>query len=326
MSYVLTDRNMTTETLHAVKIPSKHDTLCFCLPTVEPKTMRKLLLPSFERLKPIAEYITVAINFQKPYTECEMSEVVETLEKEGFRVRWRYSEYTFEKGAVPFNRIRNDCAELAPYAKLYALLDDDMTFEDGENPTVAEQYLGMALYMLTHPRCGIGIMDGKKPFSDGTKITPVPITRPFLTGRGLIFRPLKSRFTDTGILFPEDTLLLVGAGEEAVLAFSRLKFGFYIAAVSDTKAKHYENLDKETVGGGEQYGWADGAVVIRPDSCVTWQRFNGKKDDGYFDREQYFLAGGLAAEIEEVKEKYSQPIVPLEEGIRLLKKLKKGGR
>ncbi len=107
----------------------KNYKITFLLPTCEPDEMFKWLLPSLKNIQLAKDYINFAICFQPPYTENEITQVLEELANLGFEYKYFYKDYEVVRPYTPLLRMRNDCAMLYPDSLVYGLLDDDMSFE-----------------------------------------------------------------------------------------------------------------------------------------------------------------------------------------------------
>lgn len=238
---------------------NNHSILTLLLPTNEPETLRRFWLPSLDNLKEIAPIATIAINFQKPYTESDIEDIIDKIEQYGFNVVSTFNEYTIDgPGLVPFNKIRNDTAMLNSESLFYALTDDDFSYQGPSasvNKTAGHQYLDIIHYMLKHKNCGFTLIGGS--MIKAVPINHIGMTNPYTTfyavKKGYILRNMN----DHGFcIYPDDAIDMKGAGEEKIIAASRLALGYYPATLKCGRTHHYENWKKDGVkNGAEEYNW-----------------------------------------------------------------------
>lgn len=243
-----------------MKVIDQHNILTLLMPTNEPETLKRFWLPSLNNLTEIVPISTIAINFQYPYTEREVNDIVSQIESYGFRVKYQLRDkYNVEgKGMVPFNQIRHDTAMLNPDSLFYALTDDDFSYQGPSasvHKTAGAQYLDIIHYMLAHAECGFTLIGG--PMIKAVDINHIGLTNPYTTfyavKKGYILRNMK----DYGFcIYPDDAIDMKGAGEEKIIAASRLAEGLYPATMKCGRTHHYENWKKDGVkNGAEDYGW-----------------------------------------------------------------------
>lgn len=246
----------------------KHNIVGLILPTIEPYTMRKYFLSSLENLKEIAPIANVCINFQNPYTQEDVDEIVSKIESYGFKVYWQLREkYEVpKKGYVQFNKIRNDAVKLNPNSLIYVLTDDDFSYQgpSPKSPSAGVQYLRTIFYMLNHyEKCGCVLTGGSM-----YRYNPINTIGPtkdfnnewFITGKSLFLRSMR----DYGYeLFPEDSLELYGAKEECLLCASRINEGLFPAKFGNARIKHDENRnhDENIQPGYEEFGWLEDEII-----------------------------------------------------------------
>lgn len=233
--------------------------LTLLLPTNEPSTIRRFWLPSIDNIKEIAQIATIAINFQKPYSEDDIKDIVSEIRSKGFKVVYTFNEYTVDgPGLVPFNKIRNDTAMLNPNSMFYALTDDDFSYQGPSasvNKTAGHQYVDIIHYMIKHKNCGFVLIGG--PMIKAVPINHIGITNPSTTfyavKKGYILRNMSDHgFT----VYPDDAIDMKGAGEEKIIAASRLALGYYPATLKCGRTHHYENWKKDGINNGaKDYGW-----------------------------------------------------------------------
>lgn len=213
------------------------------LPTNDPMSIRKYLLPSLVNIKELIPYSTILVNYQKPYTEEEMRRVTNEIINLGFECRTRYSEYNVPAfGHIPMNAIREDTAALAPECKYFMFIDDDLSFRGSSAKmprTSGIQILQCLIYLLKYSNCGIMVLGGNliKKIKKDT-IAPIPYNRDYVTGRGLIF---KNHSPSQGLLVPREALQLYGSDEEKVAAAYRVSCGLYTAELPFVRIMHCEN-------------------------------------------------------------------------------------
>lgn len=101
--------------------------ITFLLPTCEPDSMFKWLLPTIKNFAPIKELIEFNVCFQPPYTDDQIDIIIEEFNKHSLQLNWFKQDYKVVRPQTPLIRMRNDCALLSPDAEFYCLLDDDMS-------------------------------------------------------------------------------------------------------------------------------------------------------------------------------------------------------
>lgn len=233
------------------------------LPTNNPSIMYKYLLSSIENIQVAKDYIEFLINFQSPYTEVEINDIVSKIRSYGIEVKYTYSTYEVKgKGLVPFNRIREDTTVLDKDCEYYMLLDDDMTFlgSSAKMPrTSGEQLLEALIYLKKNPKCGIFVCGGslikKIPLDT---IAPIDYNREYVTGRGLIFKNIGKN--EGWQLVPVEAHDLLGSDEEKVEAAARIARGYYVSEMPFVRINHYENQVSQRnkngkIPGSVMYNW-----------------------------------------------------------------------
>lgn len=242
--------------------------LGFLIPTNSPDTFKSLFLPSIDNLLSARKYVKFLINFQKPWTEDEISEVVSEIRGKGFSVDYRINSYSVEgKGLVPFNRIRNDAFLIDTSLDYYMITDDDMVFLP-ESPSLGrdagDQILEDIIFLDRHPEFGVIFHRGRSPLyryvsdsifgEDYKKISQC-------NEKGIVFRVIED---SDGVrrLFPEGSEDLLGSDEEKVLISYRLNTvneseGVYyqLAVHPYFRIRHWEHHGKVKDSGAKKYNW-----------------------------------------------------------------------
>ena len=245
---------------------AKNKLVVLALPTNEPSTAFKYLIPTLENLKDFSPYCTLAVNFQPPWTNNKISEFLSIAEKVGFECICNYKgTYSIpQKGWVPFNRIRYDAAKLVPDAFSYFLLDDDFTFEKFRpSQSDPSEFLARNLrYLIENPKCGI-ILNKYRRYASQVKTNRVGPANPqnsynYVNELGILFRRIKG-----GLVVPDSALGLYGSDEEKLGSSWRLYNGYYAAVQTNAPIKHWENVDKdeETESGSRMYQWHHNSVL-----------------------------------------------------------------
>lgn len=290
--------------------------LGFALPTNSPRVMKEILIPSLPNALALRDVCTWLINFQPPYTQKEIREVVTTFENYGFKVRYTYTEYDMKEaysGYVPVIKMRNDAARLMLDAHIYALIDDDMAFKSGTelvDKSGGEQYLDAVRYMLEFEKCGIILFRNRRRVVPVHTIKPVPITEPYYTGRGMFLKRV-----DHCLVAPLDSEWVLGGDEENLVAGARLNLGYYPAEVHSTRVYHHEHRRKLKVEGNKIYHWIAPEVLENNSTKYIRDNYNpefkgskgiigGTDDPNIVLYEDYLEAGGLGI-TPRILEKYS---------------------
>ena len=216
------------------------------IPTNKPDVMMKEFVASAEHLLPIAEFSSILISFQHPWTESKIDECVSRLRNLGFEVRYQMVEQsTFVDGddrfqRVYMSRLREITARLDPECDVYVLLDDDCIFSPGSEVYPrgsGRRYLEALDYMSRHPKCGVLISKGflggyhKQWMIDGFW------TETISTNRGLFLRNMSS-YNDGFILTHPEGMDLTGGLEESLLAFMRIEVGMFMARQMNNPTIH----------------------------------------------------------------------------------------
>lgn len=227
--------------------------LCLLMPTNTPEVYNSIVRSSWINLIPISPYIKISINFQPPWTEDAIKDVVEELESLGFNVVYSYNSYEIKKrGEVPFNRIRNDTYLNSPDSEYYMITDDDFWFY----PQSAYQLLDDIEYLDSHPECHIIYHVGnKRRFSQlNDSIIEDDFTQYCLCNeKGIVFR--NEQDSQGNYLFPRGSEDLVGSDEEKVLIACRLALGSTFAVHPKFKIRHWESHKSQKTSGALKYNW-----------------------------------------------------------------------
>lgn len=296
---------------------NSHDLLCLLLPTNEPNVYHDYFEKSLTYLKDASKFITISINFQSPWTQDEIKTSVEYAESLGFQVVWSFNKYEIlKRGEVPFNRIRHQCAAQFPHAKFYGLCDDDFAFA-GPTPTInktaGHQYLDILDYLLTHERCGFVLQGGTMyKWIPRNHIGITKLDTAFITGRGFVFRRM-----DDFLVYPDDALDLVGAGEEKIVAASRMAEGYYPAKMGFSRTNHEGGrLTKRKIPTGEEmYGWLKEEIFENNTNQYIRDHYNpdlvGVYNYNVVDTDLYFSQGGRSPyqEYDELLQDYTSSTV-----------------
>ena len=126
--------------------------ISYILPTCEPKTMFKFLLPSIKNLRNISSFIEFNIIFQPPYEKPEIEEVLKEFKANNINVNWQFKDYKVIKPYIPLIKMRNDCALMSPDSDIYGLIDDDMAFE---SEAICENIKEMITKFETNPNLAV---------------------------------------------------------------------------------------------------------------------------------------------------------------------------
>ena len=243
---------------------SNHEILGFAVPTNEPDVAFNYLLSSIENLREVAPISTFLFNFQKPWTEDQISKAVKICEDNGFAVRYTFNTYEIKgKGLIPFNQIRGDACKLMPNAKFYVLMDDDFSFlprSGSYNKSAGELYLDLIYYMTKHPDCGFILLKGRLYLNEVPKYQIAPalsLDNRYITDKGILLRNFKP---EEGLALPNSALGLLGSDEEKIACSWRLFNGMYPAVINRCRTLHYENcnttkVENKPVSGEDMYGW-----------------------------------------------------------------------
>lgn len=286
-----------------MKVNNIHEVLTLVLPTNEPTTFYTYFLKSLHNMKSVAPITTVAINFQEPWTEEEISDAVSKIRDLGFECKWSFNKYKIEgKGRVPFNRIRDDASKLVPNSLIFALTDDDFEYKGPSgsiNKTAGDQYLDAVHYMLTHERCGIISMVGtlyrKVPRNH---IGPCSLHNIYITNKGFLLKSLNA-IGGEGYTLPVGCLDLVGSDEERVSTGARMALGYYPAKLPFARTGHYENHGKSVVSGETMYGWNEEDILNENNTKFIKDNYNPKfrkrehGGDQPCSTDKYLAEGGL---------------------------------
>ncbi len=233
------------------KYSLNNHSLVFLLPTCEPLTIKKFLLPSLQYIRPIADKISFAICFQPPYTENQKIEVLHAFE--GFDIKYIEKQYDFKRPNTPLMKMRQDCSLLYPQADYYALLDDDMQFEKG----IDEYYSNIIKSMNSDRQLSVITLSKRDLFFENK----------FFTNAGIVYRGGKyygfEGFVPHSLpkncitLIPyegEDLVELVGGHQDELCAMIRLACGERSKNYINVPTRHRENRDSP---GYIQHGWVN---------------------------------------------------------------------
>jgi len=240
--------------------------LTFVLPTCEPDTIEKYLVKSLKYLLSIKDKISFGICFQPPYTEQQIQDTITWFEP--FDFKYIFKDYKIEKPKVPLMKMRNDCAMLYPNSDYYALLDDDMEFEEG-----IDKYYDDVIKSMDE--------DQKLCVCSFSK-RPVALENCFYTNAGLIYRG--GKYYGYEGLVPhrlpnecytlkpydgEDLTELFGGHQDELCAMIRIAQGGLTKSYINVPTRHWEN---RKVFGYIQHGWK-GAEPINGSVCSFIRKY-----------------------------------------------------
>lgn len=221
------------------------NTLALVIPTNEPEVAFQLLLANLHNLSSASDYITLLFNFQRPWTNAQISAALALCEEANLNTEFTINEYEIKgKGLVPFNQIRFDACNLLPNAKYFMLVDDDFDFlgrTGSINKDAGEQLLDCIHYMDTFNDCGIILLKNRTYLKHVDKyvIAPAPsLSNTYLTANGIILRNLNPA---EGLILPNEAVSLLGSDEEKIACAWRMSKGYYPAIMNRARISHYEN-------------------------------------------------------------------------------------
>lgn len=294
----LTENNI----IYSDELTSHNKILGIILPTNDPTTMRDKFLKGLPNLTEVAEFSTILINFQDPYTEEEINEVISTIHQYNFKVRYTYNKYNFQKPYVPFNLMREDSAALLPEAQYYLSVDDDVMVL-GSSPKIQKtggrQYLEILHYLISHPQCGLvsttGTIGRTPPLHYIGPNYKKGINTYIQTGLGLFAKNLNRG----GYWLPADTHTLYGAMEDLVAGAWRLSEGYYHAKMNCVRVQHkYQTGTTNNADSSHSTGWdkesillENNAKYIKDNWCAKYNHKSSFQDA--ISKELYLSHGGL---------------------------------
>lgn len=212
--------NMTLDDLKEKISSLKDKRVCNIeMPTCEKVALKRDLFAKIDYLKPLAEYSTFCINFQKDYTESDMQQICHRLRCIGFDVKSVYHDYE-----NPYwNLFREDTHKLNPDCKVILTLDDDTILV---NEDIAKDYL-MAIYkILEDEEVGVvGIETAnyhRSKNKNRNTIFPADMTHQFTTDVGMFVKNIPEW---NGIV-KEDIQKKIGCHHDNLISFERLKHGY----------------------------------------------------------------------------------------------------
>lgn len=247
--------------------------LTFLLPTCEPDEMFKWLYPTLHRLKKAKDFIQFAICFQPPYSNEDINKVIVELDNLEIPYKYIYKDYKVIKPFTPLIRMRNECAMLYPDSDLYALLDDDMSFE---SDAIVDFYKKVIRQFQNDPKLGVvGLEDYERRYENI-----------FATNNGIVYRGGKyygfkglmphrlTEFGDVKTLIPyegEDLLQLFGGFQDKFCAMCRIARGDKAAQITNVPTRHIEN---RKIRGAQGHGWDDARFLDGSISVFITKYFN----------------------------------------------------
>lgn len=237
--------------------------LALLLPTNDPETFNNFFMSSVDQLKFISDKLIFCINFQPPFMNEDVQNIVDKLQNMGFEVRYTFNEYNIErKGLIPFNKIRYDCARLCPEADLYALCDDDFNFLKDSDLMINEiiekfendKSLGV-IQCTSLPRIfPFGYFKKEAKYHN------------YYTDSGFFFRNIHNEDKDI-LVYPSDALECLGACEEFIIGLTLAERGYTTMLRSRSAIMHC----REYVDNGESpYGWGGEEVLYGKNGVLTY--------------------------------------------------------
>jgi len=242
--------------------------ITFLLPTCEPESMFKFLLPTIHLLKPIKHLIEFNICFQPPYTKAEIHKVLAEFKRNYIKVNHMFKNYRVVKPYTPLIRMRNDCALMSPNSDIYGLLDDDMSFEFSD---IVECIKSMINQFKTETKLSVvsfynqPVINHKENFYS-TNAGLFYRGGKFFGFKGLIPKSLNDFNTKVYTKIPyenENLIELFGGHQDKFCAMIRLATGTYGRCMINVPVNHLEN---RLTRGDQQHGWKNAEVL---DGSIT---------------------------------------------------------
>lgn len=244
--------------------------LTFLLPTCEPQTIKKYLLPSLKYIKPISDIISFGICFQPPYTQEDIKEILEAFD--GFNVKYFEKQYVFTKPDTPLMQMRHECSMLYPDVDYYALLDDDMEFEEG----IDNFYLQAITEMNKDKKLSVITFSKRDLFFENKFFTNAGIIYrggKYYNFEGFVPHKLPEQCTTLVPYDGEDLVSLVGGHQDELCAMIRLACGEKSKSYINVPTKHREN---RTRPGFLEHGWLDAEKSANSVNSFIKKYFNSE--------------------------------------------------
>lgn len=107
----------------------KNKIVHYVLPTYSPDEFYRNVVGNLNFYKKIADFISIGVNFQPPWTQTQIKEVAELFTSNGIDFRYVYNDHYFKDSyAFPLQQMRDDALSLNPTAKYYCIIDDDIIY------------------------------------------------------------------------------------------------------------------------------------------------------------------------------------------------------
>jgi hypothetical protein len=206
-----------------------YNILSFLIPTNKPEELKTKFYTTLKVFDAFKEYITFCFNFQPPYTQEEINDIVQDLTNKGFKVAYTQNEYNWTPATFSFITMRNDAAKVAPKDTLYFVdFDDDIVYYKEHIEEAQKLWLNGILFLLQNPQCGVLRIDSKfDSFPLLQKNTIYYILSEYgRTGLGLIYKNVYNNS-----ILPKKYLKLTGYCEDQLEMLQRAKDGYKIAAL-----------------------------------------------------------------------------------------------
>lgn len=204
------------------------------LPTNKPNVFNEVFLPSLHNIASAKSEIVLSINFQSPWTIDMINEAIKKIKNIGIDVVYSYNTYVSkDTGRIKFNKIRYDCAvPIANNVDIFALCDDDFRFDE----ECGNMLLNIIDYFENDASLGIIQCHKTHPIIPLSLITVDPTKHIYYTDNGFFFRKINDH-----IVFPNDALNNVGAGEEYIIGLSLSCLGYTTKIRTKSKITHLVN-------------------------------------------------------------------------------------
>ncbi len=261
--------------------------LGICLTTNNPTCSFKTFLPSIPNLSELRPYAKFLINFQPPWTNAQIEEMVSGINAAGFDVKWQFTEGWLKP--ILFTAMRDVCASLDPGLDVYMLCDDDFRFVSGTPKfpvTNGHRYLQMLHYMSKYPKCGVvnakGFFGG---YHQQYKISPT-WNDMYSTNRGTMLRSMREHGFS---LHAPDCIEMRGALEESMSVFNRIQLGYFPAKAMNIPTVHTTRVLKVSDGDLDPYDMHHPDVIAENAQKYIREKYS----DETWEYEQKRLPRGL---------------------------------
>jgi len=284
--------------------------LTYILPTCEPDSMFKFLLPTIYLLKPIKHLLEFNICFQPPYTKNDIKKVLDEFKKCHIKVNYMFKDYKVVKPYTPLIKMRNDCAMMSPNSDIYGLIDDDMSFEDKSicgyirdmiNRFETESSLA-AISFYNQPE-----MNYRENFYS-TNAGLFYRGGKYYGFKGLLPKYITEFNKKVNLKVPynnENLLRLFGGHQDKFCAMTRLATGDYGDCIINVPVNHLEN---RIARGDKAHGWKDAEILEGSIASFIVKYFNSRFMETHaltlFDKEEDELIYPYKYENHILKEEY----------------------